>query len=51
MKTADLVCRAPPVSVTETISSFGTESQIVGTCEKFNREFWRVIPGSLWLKV
>ena len=40
-----------PVSVTETISTLGAESQIVGTCEKFNRRFWRVVPGSLWLKV
>ena len=39
------------VSVTETISTPGEESQIVVTCEKFNRRFWRVIPGTLRLRV
>ena len=50
LKVADLAY-GTPVSVIETISTLGTESQIVGTCEKFNRGFWCVIPGSLWLKV
>ena len=41
----------PPVSVTETISTQSAVFQIVGTCEKFNRRFWRVIPETLRLKV
>ena len=39
------------VSVIETISAAGAEFQIVVTCEKFNRLFWRVIPETLRLKV
>lgn len=50
LKVADLATGAP-VSVIETTSVPGVEFQIVVTCEKFNRGFWRVIPGSLWLKV
>ena len=40
-----------PVSVTETISTFGAEFQIVVTCEKFNRKFWRVFQGNSRFKV
>ena len=40
-----------PVSVHGVLSALGAESQIVVTCEKFNRKFWRVIPETLWLKV
>lgn len=55
--TVDLAQKLPverieaPVSVTETISTQSAEFQIVGTCEKFNRRFWRVVPGTLRLKV
>lgn len=40
-----------PVSVHRVLSALGAESQIVVTCEKFNREFWRVFWGILRFKV
>lgn len=40
-----------PVSVIETISTLSAESQIVVTCEKFNRKFWRVFQGNSRFKV
>lgn len=40
-----------PVSVHGVLSTLGAESQIVGTCEKFNRGFWRVFQGTSSFKV